>query len=83
MKYAVIQTYKDGTVFPVEINITSADEAGRRVNWMRIGAGQFEIWSAVPMANLRPLLLANKVSLGCFTPESQAEKRGAIMEDRT
>lgn len=76
--YAVAEFYKDGTVFPVELNIATEAKANSLRSWMKIGQGDRQDWRVIPMSELRALQHAGRVTLSCFTAEAQAEKRALI-----
>jgi hypothetical protein len=78
-KFAVCDVYKNGDVFPVEINIQSEGQAISLRRWMQTGQGQFDDWRLIPMGELKQLLIAGKVRLEVFTAEAQAAKRAVIM----
>lgn len=78
--FALINTYPNGNVFPVEIAIATSAQAEKRRSWMLVGQSQFDNWSVITMEELRSLLHAGRVDLGCFTAEAQAEKRRVIEE---
>lgn len=76
--FAVVEFYKSGKVFPVRISISTSVEAERLCQWMRIGCGEFQDWRVIPMAELRELLNAGRVTLEGFTKEAQAKRVAAI-----
>lgn len=76
--FAVAEFYKNGNVFPVRINVATRAEAEQARAWMMIGQGARDDWRIIPMTELRELLHAGRVTLSCFTPEAQAEKRAEI-----
>ena len=80
--FAVAEFYKDGTVFPVQMNILTRTRADIAREWMKIGQGERDDWRVITMTELRDLQRAGKVTLSCFTPEAQAEKR-ALIESAT
>ena len=72
--YTVFETYPDGSVFPVNIELATEQDALRLRHWMRVGQGQFQCWGWSQLSALK----GKTLSLSCFTPARQAEIRLAI-----
>ena len=72
--FAVCEFYKNGTVFPVEMEMKSESEAQSRRNWMLVGASQNGDWRVIKTGKLAKL----NVDLNGFTEKAQMEKRALI-----